>query len=78
MIGITVSWTGRDARDYYGASALLCPIIRSEISRHWRGEAGPQHSSHVHDMCLKQTDLGYRQTPLMQQHHRVQGSLLIA
>jgi hypothetical protein len=35
-------------------------------------------SSHVHDTCLNQTDLGYRQAPLMQQHPRVQGSFLLS
>lgn len=40
------------------------------------GEA-EHSSSHVHALCLKQTNVGGCQVPLVQQHPRVQGSFLL-
>jgi hypothetical protein len=52
---------------------IRSPEARSAATREW---GGTEHSSsHVHVLCLKQTNVGGCQAPLMQQHPRVQGAL---
>ena len=60
----------RDARDYYGASALLVSITRSGVSRHLTVGRQTPSSSHVHAMNLRRIDVGPCQAPLVRLHLR--------
>jgi hypothetical protein len=58
----------------------LCPVVPGHLKRGQpppNGGEAEHRSSHVHALCLKQTNLGGCQAPLVQQHPRVQGSLLL-
>ena len=78
MIGVTVSQAARYCRDYYGTSARLGGDHRSPISLYPKIRGQPRSRSHVHNLGLKQTDVGCRQTPLMLLHPRIPGLLLVS
>lgn len=76
MIGVTVSQAARYCRDYYGTSARLGGDHQSLISLYPKRRGQPRSRSHVHNLCLKQTDVGCRGAPLMLLHPRIPGLLL--